>query len=238
MAGLEHVRAYGGPPPRRYRQYLAWLLKNTELSDLLNVKYLLQDYRVVKERPRVLPRAFLVRRFVVERDPDVIEARLTTRGAIDFRTCVLLEEQPGRSGSLVRVDWEDAAVKRAHPRGTARVTEYAANAFEIEVRSHRDAFLVVSEVFYPGWRATLDGDPVPILRANYTLRAVYVPAGEHIVSMRYRPGSVFVGAAITGLAALLCALGLSVRRGEGRPVSQRRQGRRSNARRSRSRRRR
>jgi uncharacterized membrane protein YfhO len=61
---------------------------------------------------------------------------------------------------------------------------------------------VVAESWYPGWRATLDGQAAPILRANYLSQGVVVPAGRHVVELRYQPDSFTIGAALSGLAAL------------------------------------
>ena len=51
------------------------------------------------------------------------------------------------------------------------------------------AYLVFSEVWYPGWQARLDGEPTSLLRANYAFRAVYLPVGEHTVELTFSPGS-------------------------------------------------
>ncbi len=64
--------------------------------------------------------------------------------------------------------------------------------------------VVVSELFYPGWRATVDGTDTPIYRADHALRAVLVPAGRHSVEMVFDPLSFRVGAVIS-LATLLAA---------------------------------
>jgi len=63
---------------------------------------------------------------------------------------------------------------------------------------------VLTDQDYPGWEATVDGTPTPILRANYAFRAVRVPAGTSIVEFQYRPRSVWLGGLITcsTLAAL------------------------------------
>jgi len=76
----------------------------------------------------------------------------------------------------------------------------------VEVEAASDALLVLSEVYYPGWRATVDGEPAPILRVDSILRAVPVPAGAHRVEMRFVPLSFWLGAGISGLAALWFAV--------------------------------
>jgi hypothetical protein len=67
------------------------------------------------------------------------------------------------------------------------------------------AMIVVSDVYYPGWRAWVDGKPAPIYAVNGAMRGVMVPAGVHSVTMRYRPASVFLGAALT-LTGILGAI--------------------------------
>jgi len=65
-----------------------------------------------------------------------------------------------------------------------------------------DSLLIISEPYYPGWRATVDGTPTPILRADVALRAIPVRAGAHIVELIYDPWSVKIGIGIT-IATLL-----------------------------------
>jgi hypothetical protein len=73
-------------------------------------------------------------------------------------------------------------------------------------RVGRDAFLVVAQPRYPGWRARLDGSVVPILRANYAFSAVALPRGEHQVELAYEPRSVKLGLALGALGWLALAL--------------------------------
>jgi hypothetical protein len=96
------------------------------------------------------------------------------------------------------------------PRLTVRA--WAPEALQLEVWTEKPGFLVVGDVWYPGWQAWVDGQPAPVLRAYTTLRAVPVPAGAHVVILRYEPLSVRLGLALSGLAfALLC---LNVLRGK------------------------
>jgi uncharacterized membrane protein YfhO len=68
-----------------------------------------------------------------------------------------------------------------------------------------DSGVLLALVWYPGWRAWVDGQPAPVLRAYTTLRAVPMPAGAHVVILRYEPLSVRLGLALSGMAfALLC----------------------------------
>lgn len=88
---------------------------------------------------------------------------------------------------------------------TVKLTNYEPNHLIYETSSPKEGVVVFSEIFYPGWQATIDGQSVDIARANYILRAVNVPAGKHTVEMRFDPKSLHVteGIAYSGLALLI-----------------------------------
>ena len=69
-------------------------------------------------------------------------------------------------------------------------------------------YLVLADTWYPGWQATVDGEPADILRANYAFRAVWLDAGEHTVEMVYRPALVLAGGAISLVALAVLVVGL------------------------------
>ena len=77
----------------------------------------------------------------------------------------------------------------------------------LDVRTEQPCVLVLSELTYPGWRATVDGAEASLLRADGLLRAVALPTGSHQVEMDFRPGIVTWGLAIS-LGALVLALAL------------------------------
>jgi len=76
----------------------------------------------------------------------------------------------------------------------------------MRITTPRDAILVFSDSYYPGWVADIDGVGTPLYRANVTQRAVVVPAGEHQVRFRFRPVTVIAGSCVS-LASLLLLLG-------------------------------
>jgi uncharacterized membrane protein YfhO len=70
---------------------------------------------------------------------------------------------------------------------TASIRSYTDERIEIAVSAGADGYLLLADAYYPGWRATVDGQPTSIYRADAMFRAVSIPAGEHTVVFEYRP---------------------------------------------------
>jgi len=87
--------------------------------------------------------------------------------------------------------------------GHIEVLRYSPNEVRLAVHTDTSALLVLSDVYYPGWHAEVDGNPVPLYRANATFRGIIVPAGSHQVRMHFWPASLQRGLALAG-AALAC----------------------------------
>jgi uncharacterized membrane protein YfhO len=93
------------------------------------------------------------------------------------------------------------------------VPDYTPGHIVLDVDANRTALLVVAESFYPGWDATLDGRPIPILRTNYLSQGIIVPEGKHTIEMKYEPASFNIGASLSGVGLVgLLALGIWARR--------------------------
>ena len=91
--------------------------------------------------------------------------------------------------------------------GEIRLTAYEANALSYEAETTGGVALF-SDIYYPGWQCTIDGQPTEVLRANYVLRAVVLPAGKHTIEFRFDPQSLHTTEAIanTSLVALIVLL--------------------------------
>jgi len=87
----------------------------------------------------------------------------------------------------------------------AEVTRYEPLHVVIETDSDQPGFLVLSDLYYPGWEATVDGEPIHIYEANACVRAVPLDQGTHTVEFRYKPKPLLYGAAIS-LASTLVLL--------------------------------
>ena len=89
---------------------------------------------------------------------------------------------------------------------TVRLVAYEPNRLKYEVNSNTGGTVVFSEIYYPGWRSSIDGKEVPHGRANYILRAMNVPAGKHEVEFSFDPVSLHVTENIAYIALGLLAL--------------------------------
>jgi hypothetical protein len=98
------------------------------------------------------------------------------------------------------------AVERCAGEDQVQLTLHEAERIQITAQMACSGMVVLSDTFYPGWRATLDGTPARIYETDGALRGVVVPAGSHHIEMDYRPGSVFWGAGLT-LVGLMLACG-------------------------------
>jgi hypothetical protein len=146
----------------------------------------------VYERPAALPPAWLVHQVEVHVDDASLLDRLNDP-AFDSQSTALLEQDPG------------CALVETTQIEPVQFTRRGNNRVEVEVRAAAPGVLVLGEVFYPGWRATLDGEPLPLLRADYALRAVCVPPGEHRVTFSFAPSSLRAGVGVTVLGLILLA---------------------------------
>jgi uncharacterized membrane protein YfhO len=190
------------------------LQPDSPILSALNVKYLLvrvghephnigrtfrqvyaNDRVRVYENTQVYPRAYFVDTVHSERDPSVV-LRTVTAAGFDGRRVALIEaaEPPAlRPASAAAVP------------ATVSFTDYTANQITLATSTAEPRFLVLGEMYFPGWRAYVDGVETPIYRANYLFRGVVVPPGQHTLVFAYRPTSVLMGAAISLLALVLLA---------------------------------
>jgi hypothetical protein len=149
---------------------------------------------VVYENTRALPRAFIVAEAAkLPERPAVLKALEST----DFRRQVLLEGYAGESSNRV----EDQQTLRS-----ATIRTYNSNRIEIEADGGPAGYLVLADVWFPGWSCTVDGKSAEVYRANYLFRAVELPARAREVVFCFVPISVAWGERISVTAAACVVL--------------------------------
>ena len=154
---------------------------------------------VVYENERALPRAYVVHEATHAND---LQAALLQVREVDLSRVVVLDGEvpaPLPPPPDLRPLSEPVRIARLEPQRVA-----------LEASLEAEGYVVFTDAFFPGWEATLDGEPVEILPANVAVRAVRVPAGEHRIEMRYAPRSVRTGLWL-GLLSISIAVALLVR---------------------------
>jgi hypothetical protein len=146
----------------------------------------------VYENRLALPRAFLVDTVTAAASSDAAVQLMRAPG-FDPRSSAIVEDAP--DSELEQVDAGPLANV-----GGARVLSYAEQDMTVSVSTDAPALLVVTDSYFPGWDATLDGQQVATYPTDVAFRGVIVPAGTHQVVFRYRPFSFTLGVIVTFLA--------------------------------------
>jgi hypothetical protein len=140
-------------------------------------------------------RALLVFEDQVEPNRASVLARVSSEG-FDPRQVLLLEDRP--APPKLPVGGPTAATTAD---GSVRMISYEPDEVRMDALLSRPGYLLLLDTYFPGWSATVNGEPAPIHRADYSFRAVSLPAGRSTVCFSYRPGSLRIG-------LYLCAAGV------------------------------
>ena len=176
----------------------AWMADNTPVLNALNTRYVILhgDYPPLVNDGAFGP-AWFVDSVVTAASPDEEIALL---GAIDLRHQAVVSSTDPSSPSAPQDDKSQDVIE---------MTSYAPNELHYRYTSASDRLAVFSEIYYPnGWHATVDGEPLDLLRANWTFRAAVLPAGSHEVVMTFLPDSYRLGALVSTIASLALLLAL------------------------------
>jgi len=207
--GIASVGGYHAAKPRLIQDVLDDTLQfNLGWMRLLNVKYVItpqpigpvsylkevfRGSQVVYENLLALPRVTLVDRYrVVQPARAILDS--VKYGTSESRDQTFLESDPGM---------------KLGPLGEARATivSYRLNDVTVEEESQGPALLRLADQWYPDWTATIDDRPAPLLKADYLLRAVPVPAGRHRVTFTFRSRAIRLGLMLSVISTVL-SLGL------------------------------
>lgn len=155
------------------------------------------EVRVLRNEA-ALPRSFVVGAARTAAQPRAALDEMQRR-PFDPRREVILGRGSGVDSGIQPLTAAGDALRQA------TIERYTSRAVDVRVVQPTSGYLVLTDTFYPGWTAYVDGQARPILRADALFRAVQVPAGEHLVTFRYEPVSIPLGLAIS-LASLAATL--------------------------------
>jgi hypothetical protein len=143
--------------------------------------------------PGALPRAFVATRARCVADAEAL--RLLRARAVDVAREVLLADcaaPPGGATAATRVE--------------ARIAAESTDRVLVDAATDAPAWLVLTDTWFPGWGARVDGVQTPIWRADHAFRAVALPPGRHEIEFTFRPRRLLAGIAISAVAALVVAV--------------------------------
>jgi hypothetical protein len=203
---IDRIFMMEGYTPLALQRVYAPLATSDQSFDLLNVKYktvTAEDGRhlSLQPHPSYMARAFFLYQLHVVRSEDELLSYLKSP-AFDHRTTAVLEKEPAF----------DLSQPDSPPVWHTAITSYRNNAIALEVETSHDGLLVLSEIYYPGWKAYLNGQSADVYCVDYNLRGIFVPKGKHSVRMAFEPESYARGKAITLVSLLLCIGGITVAR--------------------------
>ena len=187
---------------------------NLDLMNVLNVRYVLLDESLPSDREDVV--ALTARREMVYRDdyvsiwdnagslgPAWVTHQIVpaTREAAKNR----ISQRAFRPDRVAVVEGDVAALADPGAGVTSSVTmtSFDPQHVSYDATTSADGFLVMSEIYEPGWKAYLDGEEVKVYPTDVALRGIALPAGDHTVDLRYEPTSLRVGFAVSALAHAL-----------------------------------
>ncbi|WP_247233802.1 YfhO family protein [Telluribacter sp. SYSU D00476] len=197
------IGGYHGAKLRRYQELIenqiAKQNANPGILNMLNTKYIItpgqEGTPVAQPNPDALGHAWFVDRYVLVPNAD---AEMKALDTIQPRRTAVLDN---RFASQLQ-----GLTIRSDSANSIRLTSYKPNELVYESNASSDQLAVFSEIYYnvrDEWKVTIDGQPAEMLRANYVLRALRVPAGKHTITFRFEPVSVSAGFTVELISSIL-----------------------------------
>lgn len=200
------VGGYSAVKMRRYDDLIKGYLskRDPKVLSMLNTKYFIlpgQDGQVQAQRN---PNAF---------GPAWLASNLQMVNSNDEEFAALGSVPDLKATAIIHNEFADE-VSGLSPngQGTITLTKYSPNDLSYLFDSPSEQLVVFSEIWYGpdlGWEVTIDGAPAELIRTNYLLRGLRVPAGQHEIKMSFRPSSYSTGKLISMICSLLLLIGLA-----------------------------
>jgi hypothetical protein len=193
-----------------------------KIFSMLNVKYILStrplpelNLKLLRDgplklygNPDVWPRAFMAAGVVVCEDDEEVLRQIRAADCQPltvFMPRAEIEKLPPEYRGM------PGTANTGRPRSVS-IERYSANRVVMRVQTDNDGLLVLSDTWFPGWTAKINGSSTPVLRVNHTLRAVALNAGNARVEFIYRPLSFIAGIALSAVTFLVLLAYLLIRR--------------------------
>jgi hypothetical protein len=192
------IGGYSAVRPKRMQQLFDYQIakNNLEILNMLNVKYVIQTDKEGKEYPIINPdangNAWFVSKVNLVQNSD---AEMKALDKLNSKETAVINENEFTSIKGKAFAKDSSA--------TITLDSYQPNNLKYTSNNTKEGLAVFSEMYYEnGWKALVDGKETPILRADYALRAIVVPAGKHTIEFKFDPQVVKTGGAITLVSCL------------------------------------
>lgn len=193
VSNIEFIEGYGALILKNYVPPNNSDSGSTQTHDLMNIKYKIFNDPVkgkyLNSCDTYLPRVKMFYDAVRFSTPEEVKGYMEARG-FNYRRTLAIEDK--ETLNLPKLTPGDSV-----PKNEVKVTEHGLNGMKVEVDTPSDGLLFFSEVYYPAFKAYVDGKPVKILKTDYCLRSVPVEKGKHTVEMRYESDTFRTGLTIT-----------------------------------------
>jgi Bacterial membrane protein YfhO len=198
------IGGYSAVKPRRIQQLFDYQIakNNFEVLNMLNVKYIIQKNEKDEDEVGLNPNANGNAWFVSTlKEVNSADEEMKALDKFDSKKVAITQELSTKLGNPISYVKDSTA--------TITINSYQSNEIKYTSKNKNKGFAVFSENYYKnGWKATIDGKEVPILRVDYVLRGLYVPAGAHTIVFKFEPQVVKIGSIIS-LISFLIMIGLT-----------------------------
>ncbi len=154
--------------------------ENEKIGDKTQTYYLYKN-------TLALPRAYIVPNATVVKDSEKTKEMLQKKLIDPKETMLIAKEVKNKNNPETSFQ-------------EVEITNYTPNNITLRFKANGNGFLVLSDVWYPGWIAVDNGNKKEILKANYLFRSIPVEKGDHIVEFRYDPESIRIGKIISAVS--------------------------------------
>lgn len=185
---------------------------NAEVLNMLNTKYIIfggsGGQATASPNPDAMGNAWFVNniKWVDNADEEILSLNAHRLGD----TTTVPNEFDASTTAVIRTSFKkelgnDAIGKDSN--AYVRLTKYGLNDISFESSNSQAGLAIFSDIYYPyGWKAYVDGTETPIVKANYILRAVKLPAGQHKIDFKFHPDSFYTGNTIALISSILLIL--------------------------------
>ena len=215
-----HHKSVGGYSPAKLQRYQD-LIDHYLTDEIGRIYGVVQDAESIEEVEEYLPELPLLNalntRYIILGDeyPPVVDAHAlgnawfvdeVVPAATPDEEIAFLGSTALRHQAVIGKDMPAVTAAPADSSDVIVLASYAPNELRYHYKTSSDRLAVFSEIYYPGWKAEVEGAPVEVLRADWTLRAARLPAGEHDLIMRFKPDSYRIGANISRASSITLLL--------------------------------